>query len=72
MRRLAGLLSAICIAATFTGIARAETPLRIAVVSRTIFYLPAWTAETASLSRGRSCSDAPACSTLKRSWVRTC
>ncbi len=24
---------------------RAETPLRIAVVSRTIFYLPAWTAE---------------------------
>lgn len=25
--------------------ARAETPLRIAVVSRTIFYLPAWTAE---------------------------
>jgi NitT/TauT family transport system substrate-binding protein len=25
--------------------ARAETPLRIAVVSRTIFYLPAWTAQ---------------------------
>ena len=45
MRRLAGLLSVICIAAAFVGAAHAETPLRIAVVSRTIFYLPAWTAE---------------------------
>src|SRR5580693_8156576 len=38
------LATAIVLAAGPTA-AQAQTPLRIAVVSRTIFYLPAWTAE---------------------------
>jgi len=39
--RLAAALAALLI----SPLARAETPLRVPVVSRTIFYLPAWTAE---------------------------
>jgi NitT/TauT family transport system substrate-binding protein len=45
MRRLTSLLGLICVALALLGTAHAQTPLRIAVVSRTIFYLPAWTAE---------------------------
>jgi len=45
MRRLMGLIGAIFFAMALPGTAQVETPLRIAVVSRTIFYLPAWTAE---------------------------
>jgi NitT/TauT family transport system substrate-binding protein len=45
MRRLAGLICIAAAALALAGTARAETTLRIAVVSRTIFYLPAWTAE---------------------------
>jgi NitT/TauT family transport system substrate-binding protein len=45
MRRVPGLICIVAAILVFAGTARAETTLRIAVVSRTIFYLPAWTAE---------------------------
>src|SRR5262245_14675412 len=45
MRRWTGLLVFVAITVALLGTARAETALRISVVSRTIFYLPAWTAE---------------------------
>lgn len=47
MKKITKLLSvtgAVCALLAPLG-AKAETPLRIGVVSRTIFYLPAWTAE---------------------------
>jgi NitT/TauT family transport system substrate-binding protein len=37
--------AALALVASLAGPAVADTPLRVAVVSRTIFYLPAWTAE---------------------------
>ncbi len=43
LRRVA--LAATIAALLVSPLARAETPLRVPVVSRTIFYLPAWTAE---------------------------
>ena len=45
MRRWTGLLVFAAATLALLGTAQAQTPLRIGVVSRTIFYLPAWTAE---------------------------
>jgi ABC-type nitrate/sulfonate/bicarbonate transport system substrate-binding protein len=46
MRKLAAIAIAALIAVcAFTAASAAETPIKIGVVSRTIFYLPTWTAE---------------------------
>lgn len=45
MRALAGAAFSILISIAANAPAWADTPLRVGVVSRTIFYLPAWTAE---------------------------
>src|SRR5947207_15331592 len=39
------LILAAVVALVASSVARAETTLRVPVVSRTIFYLPAWTAD---------------------------
>ncbi|HEY6831197.1 MAG TPA: ABC transporter substrate-binding protein, partial [Pseudolabrys sp.] len=47
MRARFGFVAAIIAAAMAcsSGVVLAQTPLKVGVVSRTIFYLPAWTAE---------------------------
>ena len=51
IRTVLGFAAGIFALAVMGAAARADTPLRVGVVSRTIFYLPAWTAQAQGFFR---------------------
>jgi ABC-type nitrate/sulfonate/bicarbonate transport system substrate-binding protein len=67
----AGLLGAAVVAlAMMPGAARAETPLNMAVVSRTVFYLPAWMAEKQGFFKAEGLDVRMRCAKCARSTCR--